>query len=267
MRPLWKGALSFGLVTIPVRLYPATEDKTPSFNQLRASDHSRIGYKRVAKADGEEVDYDEIVKGYEYERDRYVVFSKDELDALRPPSSRMIDIQQFVPREQIDPIYFQRTYYLVPEASGAKAYGLLREAMRDRERVAVGKVSLRDKEHLATVRLREDLLVLETMYWPDEVRELSLEDVDLGEIPEPRKQEVQMAQALIENLSEDFEPAAFSDEYRERLDEAVQAKVEGEEVTVIEEEAEPAAVVDLMAALKESVEASKQRKKGKAVAS
>lgn len=261
MRPLWKGALSFGLVTIPVRLYPATEDKTPSFNQLRASDHSRIGYQRVAKADGEPVEYDEIVKGYEYERDRYVVFTKDELEGLKPPSSRAVEIQQFVPKDQIDPVFFQRSYYLAPEPAGAKAYGLLREAMRDRETVAVCKISLRDKEHLATVRLREDLLVLETMYWPDEIRELSLEDLDLGDIPEPRPQEVKMAQALIENLTEDFEPTGYHDEYRERLDEAVTAKVEGEEITVVEEAAETAAVVDLMAALKESVQASKERKK------
>lgn len=263
-RTMWKGSLSFGLITIPVRLFPATEDKSPSFNQLRASDHSRIGYKRVAKADGEEVDYDDIVKGYEYERARYAVFTKEELDALRPASSHTLDILQFVPRDQIDPLYFQRSYYLAPEQAGAKAYGLLARAMADRETVAVCKITLRDKEHLATLRLAGEVFVLETMFWPDEIRELSLSDVDIDELPEPRKQEVQMARTLIENLTEDFDPAAHTDEYREKVLAAVEAKVSGQEVAVSEEPEEPGAVVDLMEALKQSVEASKSKKAGSA---
>jgi DNA end-binding protein Ku len=265
-RSLWKGALSFGLVNVPVRLYTATEDKTPSFNQLRASDHSRIGYKRVAKADDKEVEYEDIVKGYEYEPDRYVVFTQDELEAMKPPSSRTIEILQFTPLEQIDPIYFQRAYYLAPDPSGAKAYALLARAMKDQKTVAVCKIAVRDKEHLATLRLREDVMVLETMWWPDEIREVSLADFDVDELPEPRKQEVQMAQTLIENLTEDFDPAQYRDEFRERLLEAVQQKVEGQEITIADEGEEPAAVLDLMAALKESVEASKQRKDGGAKA-
>src|SRR5919106_5931750 len=152
-RSLWKGTLSFGLVTIPVQLFTATENRTPSFNQLRESDHSRISYKRVAKADDEEVAFDDIVKGYEYARDHYVVFTKEELDGLRPMSSRSIEIEQFVPLEQIDPIYFDRTYYLAPEPSGAKAYALLAEAMADDGSVAVCRITLRDKEYLATLRL------------------------------------------------------------------------------------------------------------------
>lgn len=259
MRTMWKGSLSFGLVTIPVRLYPATEEKSVSFNQLRASDHSRIGYQRVAKADGQEVPYDEIVKGYEYEPDRYVVFDGDELDALKPPSSRTVEILQFVPLEQIDPIYFQRSYYLAPEAAGAKAYGLLSQAMRDKSTVAVCKITLRDKEHLATLRLRDDVFVLETMYWPDEIRALSIEDLDIGEIPEPRKQEVAMAEALIENLTEDFDATAYVDTYRQKVLDAVRAKVEGQEITVVDTTGEPTGVVDLMEALRASVEASKSR--------
>jgi len=258
-RSLWKGALSFGLVNVPVRLYTAAEDKTPSFNQLRASDHSRIGYKRVAKADDAEVEYDDIVKGYEYERDRYVVFTPEELEAMRPPSSRTIEILQFTPREDIDPIYFQRSYYLAPDPSGAKAYALLVRAMQDQSRVAICKVALRDKEHLATLRLRGEVMVLETMWWPDEIREVSLEEFDITDLPEPRKQEVQMAQTLIENLTEPFDPAQFADTYRERVMDAVRLKVEGEEITVVDEGSEPAAVVDLMAALKQSVEESKRR--------
>ncbi len=259
MRTLWKGSLSFGLVTIPVRLFPATEEKSVSFNQLRASDHSRIGYQRVAKADGAEVPYDEIVKGYEYEPDRYVVFDSDELDALKPASSRTIEILQFVPLEQIDPIYFQRSYYLAPDPAGAKAYGLLSRAMRDKSTVAVCKITLRDKEHLATLRLRDDMFVLETMYWPDEIRALSLEDLDIGEVPEPRPQEVAMAEALIENLTEDFDPTAYVDTYRQKVLDAVRAKVEGQEITIVDDAGEPAGVVDLMEALRQSVEASKSR--------
>jgi DNA end-binding protein Ku len=258
MRTMWKGSLSFGLVTIPVRLYPATEEKSVSFNQLRASDHSRIGYQRVSKADGQEVPYDEIIKGFEYEPDRYVVFDP-ELDALKPPSSRTVEILQFVPLEQIDPIYFQRSYYLAPEAAGGKAYALLSQAMRDKSTVAVCKITLRDKEHLATLRLRNDVFVLETMYWPDEIRQLSLEDLDIGDIPEPRPQEVAMAEALIENLTEDFVPTAYTDTYRQKVLDAVRAKVEGQEITIVDEAGEPAGVVDLMEALRASVEASRSR--------
>ncbi len=263
MRTIWRGSLSFGLVTIPVRLFAAVQEKSISFNQLRASDHSRIGYKRVAKADGDEVPYDEIVKGYEYEPERYVVFTNEELDQLKPPSSRTIDILQFVPLAQIDPIFFQRSYYLAPEPTGAKAYGLLSGAMRDGETVAVCKITLRDKEHLGTLRLRGDVFVLETMYWPDEIIEMTLADADIPELPEPRKQEIAMAKALIENLTEDFDPGAYRDEYREKVLAAAEAKVAGQEVTVVSEEGEPAAVVDLLEALKQSVDASKRRREVK----
>ncbi|MGH8909484.1 MAG: Ku protein [Egibacteraceae bacterium] len=259
IRTLWKGTLSFGLVTIPVGLYTAVEDRSPSFRQLRASDHSRVGNRRVAKADGEEVDYDDIVKGFEYERDRYVVFDADELAALRPRSSRMIEIQQFVPREQIDPIYFAHSYYLAPEPAGAKAYALLREAMADRSAVAVCKITLRDKEHLATLRLRDGILVLETMHWPDEIRTLTLKDAGVDEVPEPSDREVKMAQSLIESLTEDFDPSQFRDTYRDRILDAVQAKVDGQEIVAADSE-EPATVVDLMEALRRSVEQSKGRK-------
>jgi DNA end-binding protein Ku len=261
----WKGTLSLGLVTIPVGLYTAVEDRTPSFHQLRASDHAPVGYKRVAKVDGQEVDYDDIVKGYEYERDRYVVFDPEELAALRPKSSRMIEIQHFVPLEQIDPIYFERAYYLAPEPAGAKAYALLAEAMAKREVVALCTITLRDKEHLAALRPRDGTFVLSTLHWPDEIRAFSLSQLGIDEVPEPREQELKMAHALIENLTEDFDPDAFHDAYRERVLEAVQAKIAGEEITLVEAE-EPAGVVDLMDALKRSVEKSKQRKSGSAKA-
>lgn len=260
-RTLWRGTLTFGLVSIPVGLYTAVDSKSPSFNQLRENDHSRISYQRVAKADGDPVEYDNIVKGYEYARDQYVVFSKDELDALKPASSRAIEIEQFVPLEQIDPIYFNRSYYLAPEEAGAKAYGLLSRAMADQGSVAVCRITMRDTEHLATIRLRDGLLVLETMHWPDEIRSFSLEDVDLDELPEPKQREVKMAEQLIAGLTEDFDPSQWTDTYRQRVLDAVHAKVEGQEVTRPAEEEEPARVVDLMAALEASVEAATERRK------
>jgi DNA end-binding protein Ku len=281
-RSLWKGTLSFGLVTIPVQLFSAADNKTPSFNQLRESDHSRISYKRVAKNDGDEVAYDDIVKGYEYARDHYVVFTKEELDALRPASSRTIEIEQFVPLEQIDPIYFDRAYYLAPDPSGVKAYALLAEAMGDDGSVAVCRITLRDKEYLATLRLlpgrpwteaKDDgdseeptgpLFMLETMHWPDEIRAFDLSEVDIDEMPAVRAKEVEMAKQLISSLTEDFDPSQFVDSYRERVLEAVDAKVEGQEVTVTEEAEEAAPVVDLMAALRQSVERAEERRKQEA---
>ena len=265
-RTLWKGTLSFGLVTIPVGLYTATENKSPSFNQLRRSDSSRIGYKRVAKADDEPVTNDDIVKGFEYEKDRYVVFEKEELDSLKPTSSRVIDIETFVPLAEIDPIYYDKPYYLGPEETGAKAYALLTHAMKEAQSVAMCRVTMRDKEHVAVLRLverpaedgeTEAVLVLNTMHWPDEIRDFSLSDVGIDEIPEPREAEVQMALSLIENYSGTFDPADYVDTYRARVTEAVQAKVDGEEIAVAETGEEPASVVDLMAALKASVERSK----------
>ncbi|WP_370327157.1 Ku protein [Euzebya sp.] len=270
-RTLWKGTLSFGLVTIPVGLYTATENKSPSFNQLRRSDSSRIGYKRVAKADDEPVGNDEIVKGFEYERDRYVVFEPEEIESLRPKSSRVIDIETFVPLAEIDPIYFDKAYYLGPEETGAKAYALLTTAMAQSGSVALCRVTMRDKEHLAVLRrvdppaTDEDdaapVLVLNTMHWPDEIREFSLSDVGIDEVPEPREAEVDMAMTLIESYSGTFDPDAYTDTYRQKVLDAVQAKVEGEEIAVAEGEEEPSSVVDLMEALKASVERSKGQQK------
>lgn len=253
MRALWSGNISFGLVTIPVKLVTATEDHSVRFNQLRASDHSRVGYQRVAKADNEPVDYDEIVKGYEYSPGQWVVFDKDELEALKPESSRTVEIQQFVPLEQIDPIYFDRSYYVVPDQNGAKAYGLLARAMEAKGTVAVCSITLRDTEHLATLRLREGVFVLATMHWPDEVRPVDHEQLGTDDLPEPRRQEVAMAEQLIDSLTEDFDPDQFADTYRQAVLEAAEAKVAGEEVTTAQHEEEPAPVVDLMDALRRSV--------------
>jgi DNA end-binding protein Ku len=257
MKTIWKGAISFGLVTIPVKVYTATEEKTLKFNQLHAPDGGRIRYKRVCSIDGEEVSYGDIVKGYEYEKDHYVTLTDEELDALPVKTARAIEIERFVDSEQIDPIYFQRSYYLVPDGTGVKAYHLLREAMSDDGKVALAKVAFRDKEHLATVRLRENVLVLETMFWPDEIRAARFDELD--EEVELRPQEIKMARSLIDSLSDDFEPKDFQDEYRSALEDLISKKVQGEEVTYAEP-AEPSKVVDLMDALRASVEAAQASK-------
>jgi DNA end-binding protein Ku len=263
MRTMWRGAISFGLVSIPVRVYTATEEKTLRFNQLHDKDHGRIRYQRVCAKDGQEVPFDEIVKGYEYEKDRYAILTDDDLDAVPVQSTRNIDIQQFVDQAEIDPIYYKKTYYLGPEEAGVKAYQLLVEALREGEKVGVAKVSFRDKEHLAAIRLMDNLLVLDTMFWPDEIREAKFEDLD-KEVRVSDK-EVSMAESLIDNLTEAWNPDAYTDEYREALLDIVEKKVAGEEIEEVEP-VEPARVVDLMDALKQSVEATKKetgQKKGR----
>jgi DNA end-binding protein Ku len=255
-RSMWKGAISFGLVTIPVSVYPATEEKTLRFNQLHDEDGGRVRYKRVCEKDGEEVSFDHIVKGYEVEKDRYVILTDDDFDAVPVESSRAIDIQQFVDLDEIDPVLFKKSYYLIPDETGAKAYALLREAMSEDGRVGIAKVSFRDKEHLAALRFKDDAFVLETMYWPDEIREADFGgvDVDLS----VRDQELAMARQLIDSLTAEWNPAEFTDEYREGLLRIVEAKLNGQEVEVVEPEPS-AKVVDLMEALKASVAAAKKQ--------
>jgi DNA end-binding protein Ku len=249
-KTIWKGAISFGLVTIPVRVYTATDEKSLKFNQLHEKDQGRIKMKRTCSVCGEEVSYDEIVKGFEYEKDHYVVLTDEEVERGLP-SARAIDILKFVPADEIDAIYWKNPYYLVPEQTGAKAYALLRKALGDEGYVALAKVAFRDKEHLATLRLRDNVFVLETMYWPDEIRPADFEE--LGVEADVRPQELKMAQSLIANMTAHFDPDEFHDQYRERLEQVVEAKIEGKEIAVVEETG-TATVVDLMEALKASVE-------------
>jgi len=261
MRPLWKGAITFGLISIPVRLYSAVSEKSLKFHLMHSEDGGRIKYERVCTKCGKKVSWDDLVKGYEYSKDHYVTFSEDELESLDVDSIRAIDVVAFVPLTDIDPIYFNKTYYVAPEAAGLKAYRLLADALEAEGQVGVAKVALRDKEHLATVRLKDDVFVLETMHWPDEIRAPEFEELDKKiKISDA---EVKMARQLIEQLSSSFDPSEFADEYRAKLEELVQAKVEGAEVTVAAEpEEEPTKVVDLMDALKASVEEAKKRKGG-----
>ncbi|MCW2668344.1 MAG: Ku protein [Frankiales bacterium] len=261
MRSIWKGAISFGLVTIPVKLYSATEQKDVAFHQVRRSDGSRIKYKRVAAADGEEVAYGDIAKGYELPSGETVVLTDDDFKDLPLTTNKAIDVLTFVPLEEVDPIYFEKSYYLEPEKNGAKPYVLLREALEDSGKVAIVKVALRSRESLATLRVREGVFVLETMLWPDEVRtpDFGFLDEDI----EVRPQELAMAGSLIETLAGEFDPSQYSDSYREALQAVIDAKVEGREV-VQPEEAQPTSgtVVDLMAALRASVEAAKKGASG-----
>jgi len=263
VRAIWKGAISFGLVTIPVKLYSATEEKDVTFHQVRRSDGSRIKYKRVAAADGEEVQYGDIAKGYELPTGETVVLTDEDFKDLPLTTSRAIDVLQFVPLEEVDPIYFAKSYYLEPEKAGTKPYVLLREALEKSGRVAVVKVALRNRESLATLRVRDGVFVLETMLWPDEVRTPDFAFLD--EDVEVRDQELAMAGSLIETLTGDFDPTQFSDSYREALQAVIDAKVQGREV-VQPEGAQPTAgtVVDLMAALRASVDAAKAKQSGEA---
>jgi DNA end-binding protein Ku len=257
VRSIWKGAVSFGLVTIPIRLYSAAEQRDVSFHQVRRSDGSRIKYKRVAAADGEEVPYSEIAKGYELSSGDVVVLTDEDFAELPLASSKSIEVLSFVPLAEVDPIYFEKTYYLEPDQAGLKPYVLFREALAESGRVALVKVALRQRESLACLRVRGDVLVLETMLWPDEIREADFEI--LKQDVEVRKQEVAMAKTLIETLAADFDPDQFSDEYREALQKLIEAKVEGREVVAAPApEGEGAAVVDLMTALRQSVEAAKK---------
>ncbi len=262
MRALWKGAITFGLITIPVRLYPAVSEKGLKFNMLHGEDGGRIKNKRECSKCGKEVTWDEIVKGYEFAKDQYVQFTEDELASVAVDSIHAIDVVSFVPLEQIDPIYFNKTYYVAPEPSGLKAYKLLADALEAEGQVGIAKVALREKEHLATVRLKDDIFVLETMHWPDEIREPEFEETDKN--VEIRDAEVKMARQLVQQLSNDFDPGAFQDEYRTALEKLVEQKVEGEEITLASPpEEEPTKVVDLMEALKASVEAAKKNKPAK----
>jgi DNA end-binding protein Ku len=265
MRSIWKGSVSFGLVSIGVKLYAATEERDVSFHQVRRSDGARIRYKRVAETDGEEVAYADIAKGYQLPGGEIVVLTDEDFKDLPLPSARVVDVLQFVPAEQIDPIYYNKSYYLEPEKTAVKPYVLLREALEDSEMVALVKVAIRNREQLATLRVRESVIVLETMIWPDEVREADFGF--LGEDIELRPQERQMARSLVESMSGDFEPEQYTDQYREALQSVIEAKVEGREV-VEAEQAQPAAgnVVDLMSALRASVEAAKKGRAAPAAA-
>ncbi len=258
MRSIWKGSVSFGLVSIAVKLYSATEEKDIAFHQVHREDGGRIRYKRVCTVDGEEVAYNDIAKGYELPDGDIVVLTDDDLAELPLTTSREIDVLEFVPLEQVDPIYFAKSYYLEPEANATKPYVLLRDTLEQSGRVAIVKVALRRRESLATLRVRDGVLTLETMLWPDEVRTPDFGFLD--ESPEIRRQELAMAASLVESLSGDFDPSQYSDRYRDAVESLIQAKVEGRDLVPAPESETGAGgkVVDLVAALQASIDAAKR---------
>jgi DNA end-binding protein Ku len=255
-RAIWSGAISFGLVNVPIKMYTATSPKTVRFNQLSSKTGARIRQKRVDPTTDEEVPYEEIVKGYEITPDRFVVITNEELDALDPRATKTIDIEEFVDLAEIDPIYYDHNYYLAPTAGGAKAYRLLLDAMRESGKVGIGKVVIRSKQQLCALRPTGDVLTLTTMLWGDEV--LSPDRLDeIGEIEEAQAtdRELKMAEQLIASLSTDFAPDKFRDEYRDQVLQLIERKAAGEEIAVQPQAEEEAAAPDLMAALEASLAA------------
>src|SRR5690242_2222124 len=260
--PVWKGAITFGMISIPVKLFGATESKDLAFNTLHKECRSRLKQKRWCPVDDREVFQDEVVRAYEYTKDQYIEITDEDIDALPVPSKHTIELTSFVKSAQIDPVYFERSYFLEAEQIGGKPYALLMRALKTKDVVAIGKIALRNKESLCALRAGESALMLETLYYPDEIR--------TAELPaEPEvlvsPQELTMALSLVEMLEEPFEPKKYHDEYRVALLEMIEAKANGQEVVAAPETPLPK-TVDLMAALKASLEAAKKGKPGAAPA-
>ncbi|GEN78633.1 non-homologous end joining protein Ku [Actinotalea fermentans] len=261
MRAIWKGAVAFGLVNVPVKVYAATGENQVTLHQVHKADGGRIRYRKVCSIDGEEVAYEDIAKGYETDDGRMVVLTDEDLDELPLATEREIAVEEFVPAEQVDPIMLGKTYYLEPEKTAAKPYALLREALQQTDRMAVVKVALRQRETMAVLRVRGKVICLQTLLWPDEVREADFPILDTEVTVRP--QEAQMAASLVESLAADFDPSDFSDAYKEALESLIEAKVtSGRTVSVPsadgEEKAEGGDVVDLLSALQRSVERARE---------
>lgn len=260
MRSVWRGAISFGLVTIAVRLYTAVEEHDFRFNQVHREDGGRIKYKRVCSVCGNEVEYSDITKGYELDDGRMVIMENEDFEKLPVKTDKSIDVLEFVPAEEIDPIYFQKTYYLEPDKAAARPYVLLRDALVKTGQLAVVKITIRQKETLATIRARDDVLVMHTMLWPDEIRKAEFDFLDQD--VEVRPQELKMATSLVESMAGDFDPDTFTDDYRDALEKVIAAKAEGAELPEQPEAEEKGDVIDLMTALERSVEKAKAGRKG-----
>ncbi len=257
MRAMWKGSISFGLVNIPVRLFAATEKKDLKFRYLHAPCHTPLEYQKVCGTCKTEVPWEEIIRGYEYEKGRFAVLSEEEINAAAGEKEKLIEIQDFIKLEEIDPVYFQNSYYLAPDGPGGRPYLLLWEAMRETGKIALATVTLRTKESMAAVRTYNDVLSLSTMFYPDEVRSVQ-ELPDLPKGVEVREKELVMAKELIENLATPFEPEKYQDSYREKLLNVIEAKVEGKEIAVAPSP-EREKVVDLLEALQASVRKSQEK--------
>ena len=261
MHTMWKGSISFGLVNVPVNMFAATEDRDIHFKNIHNKCKSPIKNERICPTCNEKITPNDIVRGYEYEPGHFVIIEDSDIDSIRPASAKTVEILDFVNLKEIDPIYFDKSYYLSPqENGGSKAYNLLRQAMNDTGRIAVARITIRDKQSLAVLRVLNNVLVLETIYFPDEVRNIKQipgvpENVNVDE------RELQMAQQLIENLTADFKPEKYKDDYREALLTMIQQKIEGEEV-VSAPEAPQRNVIDLMAALQASLNKTEGMRRG-----
>jgi DNA end-binding protein Ku len=258
-RSIWSGTISFGLVSVPVRMFTATESKELKFHFLDKKDLKPIGYDKVRKDSGKHVDADDIVRGFEIEKGKYVPLEEDDLDRLDVELTHSIDICDFVDLEEIDPIYYRKAYFLLPDKGAEKPYRLLVKALGETGKVGIAKVVIRNKQHLACLRTYDDVLMLETMYYPDEVKDAAKLDGDLGK-PKVTKAEVDMAKSLVENLSEPFKPEKYNDTYRKELLDLIRKKAKGQKLPE-PEEPEEGEVVDLMAALRESVEQTKKQQR------
>ena len=255
-RSIWSGVITFGMVSIPVKLYPATQDKDVAFHQLHAPDHSRIKYKKFCATEDVEVEQDEIVRAYEVSKDQYVEITDEDLEQLPLPSKHTIELSAFVKTDDVDPIYYDKSYYLEPEETGLKPYALLMKVLEDKQVTGVATIAIRNKESLCALRPLDDTLVLETLHYPDEIREreLSVPNVLVND------RELAVAGTLVDALQEPFAPDKYRDHYREALLELIKNKTEGREVVVPEAEAAAAPVGDLMAALRASLEQARERK-------
>lgn len=257
MRSIWKGAITFGMVTIPVKLYSATESKDVRFRMLCKEHEAPIAEKRVCSEGGEELAWAELARGYEVAKGEYVVLEPEEIDAAKPESSSTIDIGDFVEAAEIDPVYFEKSYFLEPTDIGAKPFSLLMKALEETKRVALARVTIRTRERLATLRTYEDGMVLETMFWPDEIRSTGGLDLPEGAETNVRPKELEMARSLIESLAEKFRPESYTDAYRDALEELIARKMKGETRNARRRKPEPK-VIDLMEALQASVDQAKK---------
>ena len=264
MHTMWKGSISFGLVNIPVKMFAATENRDIHFKYIHKKCKTPIKNERVCPTCNEKISSDDIVRGYEYEPGHFVIITDEDIDTVRPPSAKTVEILDFVNLTEIDPIYFDKSYYLAPqEAGGSKAYNLLRQAMNDTGRIVIARITIRDNQSLAVLRVLRNVLILETIFFPDEVRDIK----QIPGVPESMQtdgRELQMAEQLIENLTAEFKPEKYKDDYREALLAMIRQKIEGEEI-VAAPEAPQRNVIDLMAALQASLKKTEEfRKKEKA---
>lgn len=257
MKTLWKGAVSFGLVNIPVKMYTATERKDIKFNYLHKECMSPIKYQKFCPNCDREIAADEIVRGYEYQTGSYVIMTEEDMERIPLENTKTIDILDFVDLNQVDPVYFDKTYYLEASQGGEKAYSLLINAMQQTGKVAIAKVLIRSKQSLAALRVKETVLVMETIFYPDEIRSYASLNTGMDAV-KLHENEIKMAVNLIQNLSTDFDPSKYQDEYRQAIREIIDAKIAGQEIATHTPAADKGNVVDLMAALKASIEMSKQ---------